>query len=360
MLTIASPEPADWRSQRSSERAQTANVNIGQEKDHGDLDTTQQRSTLWKWASSIIVVAGVGWVVFLLSRDFDSLSANFRVENVSWLIYTFVAGVAALLLTVPVFQTLLSVHGNLSVQYGYAARMLFVAQILRHLPGRVWGIMYLVVETRSAIPSAAMVRANLDGILYSIYFNTIVAAFLYIAVLVAPLYAVIFAVLGLSGLAFAIRRDWLGRFAGVAARLVPRRAARFAEALSVHRIMPWSAVATIIASYTLSWACYLSIWWAFTRIFPVLVDINIWLLCASYSVAWVVGYVTMITPAGLGVREASFFALASSLMALPNLAFIAVFVRLWQIVTEFLAFLIFAFVKPAVEADNSAATTNSG
>jgi uncharacterized membrane protein YbhN (UPF0104 family) len=76
-------------------------------------------------------------------------------------------------------------------------------------------------------------------------------------------------------------------------------------------------------------------------------DVNIWLLCASYSLAWVIGYLAMITPGGLGVREAGFFALASPLMGLPELTFLAVFVRLWQILVESLMFLAFAFVNPS-------------
>ena len=80
---------------------------------------------------------------------------------------------------------------------------------------------------------------------------------------------------------------------------------------------------------------------------PVLRDVNIWLLCASYSLAWVIGYLTMITPGGLGVREAGFFALAAPLMSLPELTFLAVFLRLWQILVETLMFLAFAFVRPS-------------
>ena len=129
------------------------------------------------------------------------------------------------------------------------------------------------------------------------------------------------------------------------------------DALPSQQTVPWPIVIRVVLGIVLSWACYLAIWWSFRLIFPVLEGINIWLLCASYAAAWFVGYISMITPAGLGVREASFFALAGTLTTLPNLAFLAVFVRIWQILTELCVFVMFAFVKPAVSADNSAATT---
>ena len=95
--------------------------------------------SLWKWTSRAIIFVGVIWVVVLLSRDFETLRAGFQVASVAWLVFTVFAGVAALLLSIPVFRTILSAYSKLEIRYAYAARMLFVAQMLRHLPGRIWG-----------------------------------------------------------------------------------------------------------------------------------------------------------------------------------------------------------------------------
>ncbi len=325
-----------------------------------DDEQKPKRSPAWKWASRIIIVVGVAWIAYLLTRDLEALQTSFRIASIGWLIFTFAAGVAALLFIVPIFQTLLGAHSGLTIRYTYAARMLFVAQILRHLPGRIWGIMYLVAETRHTIPSPAVLRANFEVMMYAMYFNLTIAACLFIGALAGGPYAMAAALLLVAGLATAIRFDWLGQFTAFAVRQIPRLMAKLGDAAPEHRPMPWSTVVRIIGFNTLSWTCYLAIWWSFTRIFPALGDVNIWLLCASYSAAWVIGYITMITPAGLGVREAGFFALAGSLMSLPNLAFLAVFVRIWQLITEILVFLMFAFVKPAVATDNTAATANPG
>jgi len=335
-------------------------VNTDSETDLASAAVKPQRSAAWRWASRIIVGVGVVWVAVLLFRDFDSLRSNFRIASLGWLAFTFLAGVAALLLNIPVFRIVLSAHSKLNIRYAYAARMLFVAQMLRHLPGRIWGIVYLVAETRPSIPAAAMVRANFDVMMYAMYFALLIAASLSAGAIAGIPYGMVIGVAGILGLAAVIRYDWPGRTAEFIIRALPGRAARLADAIPLQRSMPWAAVVKIIACNCLSWACYLSIWWAFTQIFPALEDVNIWLLCASYSAAWFIGYVAMITPAGLGIREAGFFAIAGTLTTLPNLAFLAVFVRLWQIVTEMLVFLMFAFVKPAIVVDNSAATTKSG
>jgi uncharacterized membrane protein YbhN (UPF0104 family) len=316
----------------------------------GDSDVTPQRAPLWKWVSRVVIIVGIAWVIAILARDFESLQADFRIASVGWLAFTVLLGIIALLLFVPVFRALLSAHSELHIGILYAARMLFVAQILRHLPGRIWGIVYLVAETRPSIPSTSMVRANLDTMIYSMCFSLLIAVILLLDHYYGAYLAVGCCVLGIVSLAAAVRHDWLGRLLLAMARILPGRAAKFLDRLPQYRTLPWPAVAKVVTCTALSWACYLLVWWSFMHIFPVLADVDIWLLCASYCAAWFIGYVSMVTPSGIGVREASFFALASTLTSLPNLAFLAVFIRIWQIVAEIAVFLIFAFAKPTVTA----------
>lgn len=317
------------------------------------LPTTLKNSNqIRAWASRIILAAGIIWVAIVFSREFVALKATFVVDSVAWLAFTIVAGCIALLLSVPVFRTLLAAYARMPIALSHSAHMLFVAQILRHLPGRVWGIMYLVNETHTRIPAASMVRANVDFMLFSMSFNVLVAAALYLAVTISPDVATICAAAGVIALSIALRRNWIGAFAGALAHIMPARMKPFTSAVAEQPQLSWPAVAGISGAFVLVWCCYLSIWWALTQVFGILGNVNIWLLCASYSLAWVVGYLAMITPGGLGVREAGFFALASPLMSLPELTFLAVFIRLWQILVESLMFVAFAFVKPETGASD--------
>ena len=151
------------------------------------LPTTLKNSNqIRAWASRIILAAGIIWVAIVFSREFVALKATFVVDSVAWLAFTIVAGCIALLLSVPVFRTLLAAYARVPIALSNSAHMLFVAQILRHLPGRVWGIMYLVNETHTRIPAASMVRANVDFMLFSMSFNVLVAAALFLAVTISP------------------------------------------------------------------------------------------------------------------------------------------------------------------------------
>ena len=311
------------------------------------------------WISRIILAAGIVWIAVVFSREFAGLKESFAIDSIAWLVFTIVAGCVALLFMVPIFRTLLQAYARISIALSDAARMLFVAQILRHLPGRIWGVMYLVNETRSRIPTASMVRANVDFMLYSMAFNVLVAAVLFLFVTTGPGAGIIFGAAGVAAISLALRQNWVGGIAAGLARVMPARMQPFTSAVASQPQLTWVAAAAISSAFVLVWCCYLSIWWALSQVFEILGDVNIWLLCASYSLAWVVGYLAMITPGGLGVREAGFFALASPLMSLPELTFLAVFIRLWQILVESLMFLAFAFVKPEPGASNDGNATSA-
>jgi uncharacterized membrane protein YbhN (UPF0104 family) len=317
----------------------------------GAVSPSSRRGLLRTYLSRVIIAAGVVWVVFVFWREIPNLDENLRINSWFWLVYTIVAGAVAQMLLVPVFRMILNHTGGVQVSYLYAARLLFVAQILRHLPGRLWGIVYLVKETRQSIPPAAMIRANLDVMFYSMTFSIVAAGMLALGAIIGTQIAAVFVVISLVGVAISIRKDWTGTVLRKLVRLVPARAAQYQEALKLHESLPWPLVLSIVAYFVLAWCFFLSIWWAVARVYEAFDGINIWLLCASYSAAWVIGYITMITPGGLGVREAGFIALSAKLTTLPNLTFLAIFFRLWQIFVEFILFLAFAFIKQDPEVD---------
>lgn len=312
-----------------------------------DKGNTKVRARIRLWLSRMIMAAGIVWIVVIFAREFPDLRVDFAIGSLGWLVYTVAAGCLALLLTVPIFKTMLETHSGQDVPTAYAARLLFVAQILRNLPGRFWGVLYLVNETRDRFTASSMVRANVDFMLYSMAFNLLMATFLLLAVTIDVRLALMAAGIGVALLALTLRLNLVGRLAARSSKFLGPRFARLTSGSAIAPRLGWTMAVTVSSLFVAVWLCYLSVWWALPEVFPILQNVNIWLLCASYSLAWVLGYVAMITPGGLGVREAGFFALAAPLMTLSELTFLAVFVRLWQILVESLMFLVFVFVKPA-------------
>jgi uncharacterized membrane protein YbhN (UPF0104 family) len=61
-------------------------------------------------------------------------------------------------------------------------------------------------------------------------------------------------------------------------------------------------------------------------------------VAGAYAFAWTLGFVIVLAPSGLGVREATFIALLGSKVGVPPATLVAVALRLASILGELLAF----------------------
>jgi uncharacterized membrane protein YbhN (UPF0104 family) len=136
----------------------------------------------------------------------------------------------------------------------------------------------------------------------------------------------------------------------------PAKFAGVTQGLRQQHFVAWSVVCKIMLLFIGVCILYVSAWHAIVWSFPRLEHMNVWLLCAAYSVAWISGYLSLVTPGGVGVREAAFVMLGAELTGLSSLALLAVVARLWQVVLEVIFFLLFFFTKPTLSVERTAAT----
>ncbi len=304
-----------------------------------------------RWISRLIIGAGFGWLAILVVREASTIRELFRVINGMWVAGSFVAGAVYLLLAAMVFGILLSLHGQRPFRFIYVARLLFVGQMLRHIPGRLWGVVYLINETRRDVPPVVMLRANVDFMALTLVFHMLMSLTLYLFFYVGFWKSLVCPLFGLYGVVLAFRRDCIGACLSLIARWFPTRwlpekLSGIAEGMQETKPMGWTDASKIVLLLITMGSVYLLGWYALARSLPELEHSTIWALCAAYSIAWISGYLSIVTPSGVGVREAVFMMLGSNVMELPSVALLSVFIRLWQIVLELALFLIFFFQKP--------------
>jgi hypothetical protein len=337
-----------------------AHLGRGTDVNDPDGDALRSRSKLRFFLSTLIVGLGIVWVVFIAAKELPELSSTARVANWTLLALSLIIGVGAQFVIAAIFRILVGQHNQTSISFIYAARLTFVAQILRHIPGRIWGVVYLVSVARGHIATAAMIRANIDLMLLSLAFSLLVAAALTIDSFYGPWAATGFFSCGLLIAVTAIRSDVIQRTMTLATSVIPRLREKLMKAVASHHRLSWRGALQIAVAFVVVWVLYLAVWWMLPIIFPVLGHADIWLLCAAYLAAWVIGYLAMVTPGGLGVREAGFIAFSSPLESLATLTFLALFIRIWQIVVEMVVFLMFAMLKSQEERGGGYGRARSG
>ncbi len=151
---------------------------------------------------------------------------------------------------------------------------------------------------------------------------------------------IIFLAAGLLLFGVGFRLNWPRRFLALLQVWLPAKAKQRISPYLAYKTTPypWNTITRLAIFLVLAWGFYLAAWLTFARTFSNLETANLLLLAASYALAWFIGFITLIAPAGLGVRETTFVLVAQTVTSTAGAGFLAVFVRLWLLIIDIILF----------------------
>lgn len=300
---------------------------------------------------------------FFVGREFARQWAEFQAQPLETDLHwgtiaasgLVVLGTYALL--VQVWRILMAGAGA-TLPFWRAARVWSVSNLWRYVPGKVWqiGAMSALAHRENVPPVAAAGAAVLSTVLN-------IATGLAIVLLLgwrwigqlsqdAPPAAIALLIVGLLGL--LALPHLTPRLSALAARLAGRDVQL--------RAPPTWALALAVAGNMLSWALYgLAFMWLTQGVLGDLPGAP-WQYVAVFTASYVVGYLFLIVPGGIGPREAVMVELLISLsLATPKqAALIAVASRVWLTILEIvpgLLFMAFGARRPSTLPSASDAST---
>lgn len=281
------------------------------------------------------------FIVLLLRSQWAELSSHTWQLNPFWLFGSAAFLLLAWALEIQVWRMLLRVVGG-ELPYWSATRIWFLSAIARYIPGNIWQplSMTLMCQRRGIAATATLT---------SVVFYQILV--LLAALPIASLYV---GVTGNWGLLTEILAPWTPLFA--AGGLVP---------VAVYLVRP--AVLLDVVNWVLVKLKRLPLAAEITRplAFAVLVlamfDWLLWgasfamltfalhdysasemlslapHLAAAYAIAYTIGFISLLTPSGIGVREGAFYVLLAPLLGGGVITISALAMRLWTTLGELLA-----------------------
>lgn len=213
---------------------------------------------------------------------------------------------------------------------------------MKHLPGRIWGIAYqaamgnragmvewvsvtsvfMVLSTGFAVWVAASVLGFMFGFLWGMF--AVIAG--------AAIYLFLWQEKPLSYVLLVLNKLPLLK--------------RLTSALVSFIAVDAKFKANVGFWYIISWVVYFMAWMGYGMAWPSLTPIDAVWLCAIYTVAWFVGYISLVTPSGAGVRELIFVLLAQNFPP-DAVAGMAVLGRLTLMLVDVIFFSLFYFFKPS-------------
>lgn len=233
------------------------------------------------------------------------------------------------------------------ISYGAAFRIFRQAELSRFVPGTVWQYVSRVyLAGQWGVPAAATMAATI-----------VETVLLVLASILPALLNIREALPRLAG----VQQVLLFVFPAVALAVLHPRVLNFWAGFLARRMKQpyskletgWGAVAGVWLTYSLMWLVVgLGVGFFVRGVISIPLT-EVPLVGSYYAAAWFIGIISVVAPAGMGIREGAFGLLLSQAMPLGAALTIAVSVRLWMTLLELVwaALGLWFFDAPSHERD---------
>lgn len=280
-------------------------------------------------------IAGILLAVAIIYFLLDSLSTNLhRLSELHYRVtYPRLALSFLLLFAVYLFNpwawTRILREMQEVLDYRQAFSIFYISQLGKYVPGRVWGYIGQVVLSRRAGVSGE--KAFVSSILFQAISSAVTVYFFFLTL---PAWDSFQSLSGILILAlasaigiFLLRLDVINGASNFILGKLFRREMRVR--LSSHTILAVSGI------LLLSWIAYGVAYYHFMKSFYPDLDIMMGMkFTGIYAISWLIGYVSLLTPGGLGIREGVQVYLLSLFIPLPIAIVISLASRVWLTVSE--------------------------
>jgi len=254
-------------------------------------------------AGAVIAVAGGAFVARAIASEWELVRSSLADARPGWLVAGLVLAAAAMVAIALPWGRALNLVG-VATQRVATVAWYFVGEIGKYVPGGLWPVVGRASSARRGGVPRAAAYASVALSLGALY----LAAMLLVAAL-APwvvgdgdedaLWVLLLLPVGLG----LLHHRPLGWLMALAER-------RLGRGLTL-RIPRWSGTVRLVVAYVPSWLLVGTATWCTARAFTP--DVGWEAVAPAAILSWIVGFVTVPVPGGVGVREAAFVAVVGTL-----------------------------------------------
>lgn len=238
------------------------------------------------------------------------------------------------------FATLLRGITGKQVSFRDAFTLFHLANITRYLPGRIWGVVRLLSLSHQFGLSKAAVGSSLT---LHVGVETVLGGLIGLSLLFSPKIreTTVGILASFSGRTLLLTFVVVGLLAGILF-CIPKLADRVKAFLkTLRQLVKKSRLwGNVLAVHSLLWICQGFAFFLFVKSFAPVEWTEAGVLSACFAFAWVVGFLSFLTPGGLGIREGLLGLLLANYMPATQATLVALLCRLWMLSAEMLLALI--------------------
>jgi glycosyltransferase 2 family protein len=282
----------------------------------------------WKrLARVLILLLALGFLALLLRSQWSELRAYQWQLSPGWAVLALLGLELTWLLELDTWRVILGSLGG-ELRFRQAAPVWFLSNIIRYIPGNVWQFLGMAeLAASEGVPRLA----TLTSIVLHQAIST--AAGLVMA-------AIYFGIAG-QGEWFVRLRPFLYAVPLGLLLLQPRLLERVLNWVmgklgrpSLQVTLTWAQVWVLLLRYLIVWLGMGLSFVALVRALSPVTGDQVLYLVAAWAAAYVIGYLSLLTPSGLGVREGVIVLLLVAVMPEALAVVVAIVARLWMVVGE--------------------------
>ena len=282
------------------------------------------------------LIAGI--LLYFLIKPFGQthtalMDATFEIQW-GWLLCSIAAILCYWSAYLSPFARLLRGITGQHVPFRVAFTLFHLANITRYLPGRIWGFLRLLTLcsrfglSKTAVGSSLTLHVGIETaigglIALSLLFST-------------PMQGTATEVLEkVSGQTLLLTFAVMGFLAGLLF-FIPRLATHARTFLKSFTPLLKNAGlwVNVLTSHALLWICQGAAFCIFVRSLAPVAWTDAGILTACFAFAWIVGFLSFLTPGGLGVREGLLALLLANYMPVSHATRVALLCRVWMLSAE--------------------------
>ena len=291
-----------------------------------EMNTQSKR----KIARNILLYLGLVFIASLLWKSWEEVYQIVAQMNYVIFCLSVFAGIPGIVVTAFLFNSFLAKY-DISIPDVKAIQIFVVSQIAKYIPGKIWGLIYQASHIQGFPATAGVIMANTE-LMFAVMFMTSIAAIIVLAAQFSLALSILILIIG--GVAFVLlcRTSafiWLARFA----LRVLNKQGDYGQSNQQANIESLRG----LLIYVLFTAIYIG---SYLLMLQAVFDIGMFdslILIALLSIAWIGGVLSLVFPAGVGIREFLFifFSVQVELdYSFELLVSIALVTRFWQVLQE--------------------------
>ena len=274
----------------------------------------------------IVMLIIFSLMIYYLANNWASFAGYNLTFNLTFLIISFVLlGLSHILASIGWNLILKLLKSNIPQKS--ASGIYFISQLGRYIPGKIWYILGRVGMTRKYnIPKRIII---LSGFLELVLVMASASIIFLLALIFFPIIPEIQTYL--PYLAILIVLILIG-IHPISLNLI----LKILKKTEIKIKLSYIKILLTLLFFILVWAIKgIAFYYLISSI--TLLDIsNLFWVISVFSISWVIGYLILITPGGIGAREGLIVYLLTPLFPLPITVAISLLTRIWMIITEFI------------------------